>query len=69
MVDLARLVGEFGELSDEGDRWELRLAPGKALSAFFALLERHGVDQKHIELRRPTLEEVFLHLTGRRLRD
>ncbi len=69
MVELAPRLQEFGTLADEESRWEFRLAPGKSLSAFFAVLERNGIDQKQVELRRPTLEQVFLHLTGRRLRD
>ena len=32
-------------------------------------LETHGVVVQSIEMKEPTLERVFLHLTGRELRD
>ena len=32
-------------------------------------LETHGVAVQSIEMKEPTLERVFLHLTGRELRD
>ncbi len=39
------------------------------LSEFFALTETLGLPSQLFELQRPTLEAVFLHLTGRTLRD
>lgn len=39
------------------------------LSEFYALAERHGVSPRLFVHARPTLEAVFLHLTGRRLRE
>jgi ABC-2 type transport system ATP-binding protein len=60
---------DLGELVDDENRWELKLRPGTRLSEFFELAEKNGIPPSSIELRRPTLEAVFLHLTGRRLRD
>lgn len=39
------------------------------LSRIFQVLEEYNVPPLNIELRRPQLEELFLHLTGRSLRD
>jgi ABC-2 type transport system ATP-binding protein len=42
---------------------------GEALPELFAAIERAGVQLAGIEVRRPTLDDVFLSLTGRALRD
>ncbi|MBM3851896.1 MAG: ABC transporter ATP-binding protein [Verrucomicrobia bacterium] len=39
------------------------------LSAFFALAESHGLPGRLFTSQRPTLEALFLHLTGRTLRE
>jgi hypothetical protein len=39
------------------------------LSEFFLFLEQNGINHKFIDFHKPTLEELFLNLTGRRLRD
>lgn len=41
----------------------------KAIPELFALIDRLGVRVREVSYRRPTLNEVFLHLTGRELRD
>ena len=51
------------------DRIELRPEKGASLSSVFARLEQHGITPKMVELPKPTLETLFLHMTGRRLRD
>ena len=50
---------------------DLIIKPPKELplSGIFHALEQCGVPPLSIELRRPQLEELFLHLTGRSLRD
>jgi len=68
-VEKIGLFREMGSLIDEESYWELKLRSGIRLSEFFELAERNGVSNAAIELRKPTLEAVFLHLTGRRLRD
>ena len=39
------------------------------LSEFFAAVERLGLSYRYFTVTRPTLENVFLHLTGKTLRD
>lgn len=41
----------------------------KTLPQIFEVMSKSGVKIKEISYRRPTLNEVFLHLTGRELRD
>ncbi|MEM4683104.1 MAG: ATP-binding cassette domain-containing protein [Ignisphaera sp.] len=41
----------------------------KALPEIFSIVDRLGVKVKEVSYRRPTLNEVFLHLTGKELRD
>jgi ABC-2 type transport system ATP-binding protein len=63
------VLQEFGELLEEDDHFELKPTNGFALSKFFARIEEKGLKYRWIELHRPTLEALFLQLTGRRLRD
>jgi ABC-2 type transport system ATP-binding protein len=60
---------QFGTLIDENDHYELKPKDGFQLSAFFASIEQNGISYKLVEMHKPTLEALFLHLTGRRLRD
>ena len=60
---------KFGTLLEEDDRFELKPAEGFLLSKFFAGIEKQGIQYSWVELRRPSLEALFLQLTGRRLRD
>ncbi len=60
---------EFGELLEDDDHFELKPTNGFVLSRFFARIEERGLKYQWIELHRPTLEALFLQLTGRRLRD
>jgi ABC-2 type transport system ATP-binding protein len=59
----------FGELVDHPDRFELKPGGGFRLSELFSAVETNGLAYKSIELHKPTLEALFLQLTGRRLRD
>jgi ABC-2 type transport system ATP-binding protein len=59
----------FGTLLEEDDHYELKPAAGFLLSEFFAGIEKKGIKYSWVELQRPTLEALFLQLTGRRLRD
>ncbi|MBI1804871.1 MAG: ABC transporter ATP-binding protein [Ignavibacteriae bacterium] len=63
------LFKQFGAVIDENDRIELKPDKRFRLSAFFDCIEQNGINPRFIELRKPTLEALFLHLTGRRLRD
>jgi ABC-2 type transport system ATP-binding protein len=63
------LFKEFGLLIDEQDFFELTPSNGLKLSEFFSKLESQGINYQSIELKKPSLEALFLYLTGRRLRD
>jgi len=64
-----RVFEKFGTLLEEDDHYELKPAEEFLLSDFFASVEKQGIKYSWVELRRPTLEALFLQLTGRRLRD
>lgn len=63
------LFKKFGVLVEEEDHFELKPAKGFLLSKFFTDIEKKGMQYSWVELHRPTLEALFLQLTGRRLRD
>ncbi len=63
------LFEQFGKVIEEGDKLELRPAQGFRLSKFFSAVEDRGIKYSNIEMHKPTLEALFLYLTGRRLRD
>lgn len=67
--DKKELFEKFGSLLNEQDKYELKPRDGIKLSDFFAEMEKNGIGYGSIDLRKPTLEALFLHLTGRRLRD
>ncbi len=59
----------FGTIIDEHDKYELQPSDGLVLSDFFQKVEENGISYSSITISRPTLEALFLHLTGRSLRD
>ena len=62
----------IADAAPEVDGVQVRLtAPdgGAALPKLLAALDKAGVDVAGVEVRRPTLDDVFLTLTGRSLRD
>ncbi len=63
------LFKSFGKLLNEQEKYELKPFDHLKLSDFFKAMEEHGIDYNSIDLHKPTLEALFLHLTGRRLRD
>lgn len=63
------LFNQFGTLLDQNDHFELKPSDGFQFSTFFSVMEDNGISYKFIEMHKPTLEALFLHLTGRRLRD
>ncbi|WP_146180123.1 ABC transporter ATP-binding protein [Opitutus sp. ER46] len=68
----AALVGQLGThgtLGRENGSYHFRPRADYRLSAFFALTESLGLSPRLFVTRRPSLEAVFLHLTGRNLRD
>src|SRR6478672_4151377 len=67
---LAVLVGEADGVEVDGHqvRGRVRQA-GRAVPGLLRDLDRTGVELSSIEVRRPTLDDVFLDLTGRSLRE
>lgn len=59
----------FGSIINEQDRYELQPDDGLVLSDFFKKVEETGIGYSSVNIRRPSLEALFLHLTGRSLRD
>ncbi|MFP4282508.1 MAG: AAA family ATPase, partial [Opitutales bacterium] len=56
--------------SDEGDEAFIATLPeGALLSVLYARLEQQGLSYDALAVRQPSLENLFLHLTGRRLRE
>jgi ABC-2 type transport system ATP-binding protein len=65
-------VESVGEDAGQGPELRLRLYLGgpapQLLAPAAAVLERHGLQLSAVEIGTPTLEDVFIHLTGRKLR-
>lgn len=68
-AEFAVQLGAHGELATVDGRHRLRPRPEFKLSAFYALAETHRLPPRLFTQERPTLEAVFLHLTGRTLRE
>ena len=66
---LAARLPAHGEIATADDTHRFRPRSGYALSGFFALTESLGLPPRLFTSQRPTLEAVFLHLTGRNLRE
>lgn len=66
---LATQLAAHGELETVDGSHRFRPRPGYPLSAFFADAEKLSLASRLFEIKRPSLEAVFLHLTGRKLRD
>ena len=63
------LFSSFGKLIDENDKFELQPAEGLKLSDFFEAIEKNGISYSNINIKKPSLEALFLNLTGKSLRD
>ncbi|HUG09431.1 MAG TPA: ABC transporter ATP-binding protein [Opitutaceae bacterium] len=66
LIGAARSMGEFVETNG---LCRMRPGAGSRLSDFFRATEDLGVPARVFSLKRPGLEEVFLQLTGRTMRD
>jgi ABC-2 type transport system ATP-binding protein len=66
---LAAQLATHGELTTADDTHRFRPHPSLKLSTFFALAESHDLPGRLFTSQRPTLEALFLHLTGRTLRE
>ena len=68
----AVLAGELahcGVVEQVEEHYRFRPQPGYPLSRFFTLTESLGLPARHFASQKPTLEALFLHLTGRTLRE
>jgi linearmycin/streptolysin S transport system ATP-binding protein len=63
------LFSSFGKIINETDKYELQPGDGLKLSHFFEAMEKNGISYSNINITKPSLEALFLHLTGKRLRD
>ncbi len=68
-AELATRLPRHGELGTTEGGHHFRPAPDFKTSAFYALTEEMQLPARLFVAERPTLEGVFLHLTGRTLRD
>jgi len=59
----------FGEIGETDESYVLTPHPGLLLSEFFADVEKQGLSYRFFSGTRPSLENVFLQLTGKTLRD
>lgn len=66
---LAAELVRHGELATLDSAHRFRPRPDFKLSAFFTLAESHALPGRLFTSQRPTLEALFLHLTGRTLRE
>ncbi|MFA5264071.1 MAG: ABC transporter ATP-binding protein [Opitutaceae bacterium] len=66
---LVEKLAGYGELISSGEVHRFRPKPDYPLSAFYTLTEKLGLHARLFESQRPSLENVFLHLTGRKLRE
>ncbi len=67
---LSQLSKKHGKVDFERDRYSMKSdQAGKPLIDLIKLLEKEGNELTDLHLERPTLEDVFIKLTGRRIRD
>jgi ABC-2 type transport system ATP-binding protein len=67
--DLAGLPGVTSVKEDEGEVLLYTRDVGPTIGALLAMTEARGLEPQNLAIRRATLEDVFLDLTGRALRD
>ncbi|MEO8229922.1 MAG: ABC transporter ATP-binding protein [Chloroflexota bacterium] len=67
--DLAQLPAVTSLKHDEDTTWLYTSDVPATIAALLALTEARGVEPENLTIRRATLEDVFLDLTGRALRD
>lgn len=65
----AQELTAYGEMTRIDQIHRFRPRPGFKFSTFYQLAETRDLPARLFSLQRPTLEAVFLHLTGRNLRE
>ena len=68
-ADVAGLPGVTSVKDDDGEVLLYTRDVGPTIGALLALTEARGLEPQNLAIRRATLEDVFLDLTGRALRD
>ena len=69
-IDREGVSRNHAQICREGEGWVLNVSRvSAAMPALLAELERQGARLDTLATRQPTLDDVFLHLTGRALRD
>jgi ABC-2 type transport system ATP-binding protein len=67
---LLRALPSVEGLAHDGVHWRLTVREvHRAVPALLAALAEHGAEPMHLATHHATLEDVFMNLTGRRLRD
>ncbi len=66
---LVAKLGAHGSVEPGDEHYRFRPQPGYKLSNFYQLTESLGLPARLFTSQRPTLEALFLHLTGRNLRE
>ena len=61
--------GHFGEVQEHNGSIDLKPADGFRLSGFYRWIEEENMDARDFVVERPSLENLFLQLTGRDLRE
>jgi ABC-2 type transport system ATP-binding protein len=69
VAEIERVAGVVGLIVHDGSYLVRVSEIGTALPGLLALLERRGATLESLTTHQPTLEDVFVHLTGRALRD
>ena len=62
-------LGQFGEIKSNGSSLHLHTNGEFQLSSFYKWIEERELDAREFQVERPTLENLFLHITGRDLRE
>lgn len=66
---LAATLGAYGKVEIREGLYSFQPQPGYRLSSFYLLTESLGYPARHFTIQRPSLEALFLHLTGTALRE
>ena len=60
---------QFGTIEEDGKQGTLHPEKGFKLSEFFAVLESGNIPYNRFRIKQPSLEGLFLHLTGKQMRE
>ncbi|MBC2607165.1 ABC transporter ATP-binding protein [Pelagicoccus albus] len=62
-------IEQFGEVMEQGAALQLKTPPEFKLSRFYQWTEEQGLDASEFQMEQPSLEALFLNLTGKDLRE